>query len=188
MKRGFVLWMGITVFFTLAGASFAAQRGGGGRAGGMSGGMGGGSMGPGAPGMGRGGMDTRGPTGTDRGGRMPGMDRGRSDSTTMGSKSAGDLLTQNTNLSSRLTTLLPEGTNLQEAAQGFKNLGQFVAAVHVSKNLGVPFEDLKVKLTGLDSEKLGKAIHELKPDVNAKAEAKKANKQAKQDIKDSQSK
>ena len=101
-------------------------------------------------------------------------------------KSTGDLLAQNTKLSSQLTTLLPEGTNLQDAAQGFKNLGQFVAAVHVSKNLGIPFENLKAKMTGPDSVKLGKAIHELKPDVNAKAEAKKANKQAKQDIKDSQ--
>jgi hypothetical protein len=135
--------------------------------------MGGGSMGPGTEGMGR-------------SGRTPGMDRGRSDSTTMGSKSAGDLLAQNPELSSRLGTLLPEGTNLQEAAAGFKNLGQFVAAVHVSKNLGIPFEDLKGKMTGPDSQKLGKAIHQLKPEVNAKAEAKEANKEAKQDIKDSQ--
>jgi hypothetical protein len=185
MKRWIVSWMAAAVFFTLAGASFAAQRGGGGRAGGMGGGAG--SMGPAAPGMGRGGMETRGGTGTDRGSRMPGTDRGGNTSTMTGSKSAGDLLAQNTKLSSQLATLLPEGTDLQGAAAGFKNLGQFVAAVHVSKNLEIPFEDLKAKMTGPDSEKLGKAIHELKPEVNAKAEAKKAKKQAKQDIKQSKS-
>jgi hypothetical protein len=118
---------------------------------------------------------------------QPGMDRGRNTSTTGGSKSPGDLLAQNTKLSSRLETMLPEGTNVQDAAGGFKNLGQFVAAVHVSKNLGIPFEDLKARMTGPDAEKLGEAIHELKPAVNAKAEAKKAKKQAKQEIRDSKS-
>jgi len=187
MKRWVISWTVLAVFFSLAGASFAAQRGGGGRGGAMGGGAGAGSTGPGAAGMGRGGTDTRGSSGMDRGGRMPGTDHGRTSSTMGGSKSAGDLLAQNTKLSSRLETLLPEGTNLQDAAGGFKNLGQFVAAVHVSKNLGIPFEDLKAKMTGPDAEKLGKTIHELKPEVNAKAEAKKANNQAKQDIRDSES-
>ena len=31
---------------------------------------------------------------------------------------------------------------------GFRNWGQFVAAVHVSNNLGIPFADLKAKMTG----------------------------------------
>ncbi len=186
MKRGFVTWMVLAVFFTLAGACLAAQRGGGGRAGGVGGGPG--SVGPGAEGAPRGGVDTRGPSGMDRGGRMPGPDRGRGDATAAGGgKTPGDLLTQNTKLSSRLSSLLPAGTDLQNASAGFKNLGQFVAAVHVSKNLGIPFEDLKAKMTGPNSEKLGKAIHQLKPEANAKTEAKKANKQAKQDIKASES-
>jgi len=37
--------------------------------------------------------------------------------------------------SQRLLGNNPPGTNLQSAATGFKNLGQFVAAVHVSHNL-----------------------------------------------------
>jgi hypothetical protein len=98
-------------------------------------------------------------------------------------KTPGELLTQNTQLSERLATLLPAGTNVQDAAAGFKNLGQFVAAVHVSKNLGIPFEDLKTRVTGPEAVKLGKAIKELKPEVDATAEAKKAEKQAKQDLK-----
>jgi hypothetical protein len=64
----------------------------------------------------------------------------------------GVKLTQNTALQSRLTTNLKalgyQGTVFQ-AAYGFKNLGQFVAATNVSKNLGIPFDKLKVQMTGL---------------------------------------
>ncbi len=74
---------------------------------------------------------------------------------------------------------------MQEASSGFKNLGEFVSAVHVSKNLDIPFADLKEKLN--NGDKLGKAIHELKPEVDAKAEAKKAKNQAKNDLKESSS-
>ncbi len=109
-----------------------------------------------------------------------------SQSTSSGQKTAGELLTQNTKLASKLQGLLPAGTDLQTAASGFKNLGQFVAAVHVSHNLGIPFDTLKSKLTGSGSESLGKAIKQLDPKANSKTEANKANKQAKQDIKDSQ--
>jgi hypothetical protein len=90
-------------------------------------------------------------------------------------------LTKNTQLSSKLQGLLPAGTNLQDAAGGFKNTGQFVAAVHVSHNLDIPFDQLKTKVAG--GESLGKAIHELKPNADAKAEVRKAEKQAKEDQK-----
>jgi hypothetical protein len=56
---------------------------------------------------------------------------------------------KNAKLEARLLTLLPAGTNIQDASQGFKNWGQFVAAVHVSNNLGIPFVDLKTAMTGL---------------------------------------
>jgi hypothetical protein len=56
---------------------------------------------------------------------------------------------KNPKLEARLLTLLPAGTNIQDASQGFKNWGQFVAAAHVSSNLGIPFADLKAKMTGL---------------------------------------
>jgi hypothetical protein len=35
-----------------------------------------------------------------------------------------------------------------QAAYGFKNLGQFVAATNVSKNLGISFDRLKLQMTG----------------------------------------
>lgn len=68
-------------------------------------------------------------------------------STARGPMTPGELLTQNTKLSSNLAALLPAGTDLQTASQGFKNLGLFVAAVHVSHNLGIPFACLKADMT-----------------------------------------
>lgn len=110
---------------------------------------------------------------------------GQSSST--GNKTVSDKLSNNTQLAGKLQGLLPQGTNLQTAAQGFKNLGQFVAAVHVSHNLGIPFDQLKSQMVGPPKESLGKAIHALKPDANSKTETRTARKQAKQDIHDSKS-
>ncbi len=107
----------------------------------------------------------------------------------------GQLLTQNTQLSSKLTSLLPAGTNLQTAAGGFRNLGQFVAAVHVSHNLGIPFDQLKcTELATADacpgltvpskSSHLGQAIQTLKPTMSStdsKSAAKQAEKEASAD-------
>ena len=99
-----------------------------------------------------------------------------------GDKSISQKLASNTKLAGKLQNLLPPGTNLQTAASGFKNLGQFVAAVHVSHNLGIPFDQLKAKMLGPPSESLGKAIHDLKPTANAKGETKKAESEARQDL------
>jgi hypothetical protein len=64
----------------------------------------------------------------------------------------GQKLSTNTALRSKLETRLQalgyDGTAYQ-AAYGFKNLGQFVAATNVSRNLGIPFEQLKLQMTGL---------------------------------------
>ena len=51
-------------------------------------------------------------------------------------------------LQSRLTALGYGGT-VYQAAYGFRNLGQFVAATNVSRNLGVSFTQLKTQMTGL---------------------------------------
>jgi hypothetical protein len=101
-----------------------------------------------------------------------------------GRKTPDQLLAQNSKLSSKLQDLLPAGTNLQEAAAGFKNLGQFVAAVHVSHNLGIPFDQLKARMTGPHAESLGKAIHALKPDADVKSEVGKAKREADSDLKE----
>lgn len=110
----------------------------------------------------------------------------------MASKNPGTVLDHNTQLSTKLEGLLGlSGPNalltLKTDAGGFKNFGQFVAAVHVSHNLGIPFSELQAKMTGSNSVSLGKAIQELKPDADAKNEAKKAATQADNDVKGSTS-
>ena len=61
-------------------------------------------------------------------------------------------LAKNTNLRTKLESRLQaagyEGTAYQ-AAYGFKNQGQFVAATNVSRNTGASFEQLKLQMTGL---------------------------------------
>jgi len=90
---------------------------------------------------------------------------------------------RNPQLASRLQALLPAGMTLDQAAAGFKNQGQFIAALHVAHNLDIPFTDLKTDMTGPNHDSLGKAIHALKPTVDATAEAKKANSEADTDLK-----
>jgi hypothetical protein len=93
---------------------------------------------------------------------------------------------ENPQLKAKLTSLLPTGMDLKTASAGFKNQGQFTAALHVSKNLNIPFADLKAKMTGANSESLGKAIQDLKPTLSAtdaKKAADKALDEAKEDEK-----
>jgi len=75
-------------------------------------------------------------------------------------------------LAARLKTLLPAGTDLQCAASGFKDLGQFLYTAYVSHSLEIPFDQLKQRVVSGDS--LWQAIHVLRPDVDAIAETRKA--------------
>jgi hypothetical protein len=68
-------------------------------------------------------------------------------------------------LAARVQPLLPPGVTVDVAAEGFKNTGQFIAALHVSKNLGIPFDALKAEMTGPEPKSLGRAIQTLKPDL-----------------------
>jgi hypothetical protein len=54
-----------------------------------------------------------------------------------------------------------------------------VAAVHVSHNLNIPFDQLKAKVTA-------GAIHDLKLHVNAKNEVKKAQQEAQNDLEETE--
>jgi hypothetical protein len=107
--------------------------------------------------------------------------------TDMSHASPSDVLSHNTAIAGKIKTLT--GQDAQTACGGFKNLGQCVAAAHVAKNLNIPggFDALKAKMTGTGSMSLGKAIEALAPDANAKSEAKKANKQASDDMNESDS-
>jgi hypothetical protein len=93
-----------------------------------------------------------------------------------------DRLTANAALVAKLTPLLPPNTTLADAADGFKNQGQFIAALHAAKDLGVSFTDLKAEMTGPEHDSLGQAIHDLKPTADAKSAAKTAEHEAHADI------
>jgi len=104
----------------------------------------------------------------------------------MAHSSPSDVLSHNTAIAGKIKTLT--GQDATTACSGFKNLGQCVAAAHVAKNLDIPggFDALKSKMTGTGAVNLGKAIQALAPSADAKAEAKKANQQASEDMKDAE--
>jgi hypothetical protein len=95
----------------------------------------------------------------------------------------------------KIDSLLPMGMDAKTAEMGFKNRGQFIAALHVSKNLGIPFDQLKAKMTGITVQangqttqstplSLGKAVQALKPTLTedqVKDAVKKADKEASED-------
>jgi len=106
---------------------------------------------------------------------------------------------QSAKLTSRLQTqgLLPTRASLKDTCDTIKVLSDCVAALHAGHNLGVDFDCLKSKLSGVqttlnpqncasttDGTPIGlmKAIRSLKPDVNAKAEARKAEEQSRDDL------
>ncbi len=106
---------------------------------------------------------------------------------------------QEKKLSLQLQAALPPRTSLRDACAGFKTLNDCVAALHVSHNLSVKFNCLKWDVTGAKpagdvkscaapsrdkAMDLYKAISVLKPDVNARTEAKNAEKRAREEIKD----
>ena len=94
-------------------------------------------------------------------------------------------LQKNTNLASKLASRLPPGTDLMTAASGFRNLGQFVAAVNVSNNLDIPFEQLKTRMV-TEKKSLGQSIQSLKPAASATIEAQHAEYDARGMIADSE--
>ena len=56
---------------------------------------------------------------------------------------------KNPKLEARLLKMLPGVTDIRMASQDFKNWGQFVAAVHASNRLSIPFDTLKAAMTGI---------------------------------------
>jgi hypothetical protein len=94
--------------------------------------------------------------------------------------------------------ILPANASASDACTPFTTLDECLAALHASHTLGIDFNCLRAGVTGVhtnadvssckvaDGEKalgLNKAIHQLKPEVNAKQAAKDAEQQAKDDLK-----
>jgi hypothetical protein len=111
-------------------------------------------------------------------------------------KTATEILTKDTKLADKIATLTHQPA--AQACSGFKNLGQCVAAAHVAKNLGISFDCLKSDMTGTaapanascpvgtgtksKSMSLGKAIQTLDPKADEKAESRKGESEAQEDL------
>ncbi len=92
-------------------------------------------------------------------------------------------IASNPALVTRLTPLLPSGMTLANAAAGFKNQGQFIAALHVSRNLNIPFDQLKADMTGARHLSLGQSIQDLRPATDVKSAVKVAETASRADLK-----
>ncbi len=84
-------------------------------------------------------------------------------------------------LASKIEAMLPAGMTLNQASRGFKNQGQFIAALHASQNLGIPFTQLRHEMV-TEHESLGQAIHELRPGTNSTTAARRAEHDADGDL------
>lgn len=106
-------------------------------------------------------------------------------------------------LAGLLQAILPGKTKLEDACAGFAKLETCVATLHASHNLKIKFNCLKWDVTGAQPASgsvssctvpengkgvsLARAIQTLKPDADAKVEAKTAERRAQEDIKDANS-
>jgi hypothetical protein len=77
--------------------------------------------------------------------------------------------------------MLPKNMTMNEAARGFKNQGQFIAALHVSQNLGIPFRKLRREMV-TNNQSLGQSIKTLRPSANSSTETAHAQRQATLDM------
>lgn len=88
---------------------------------------------------------------------------------------------KNPKLVARLQGMLPAGMTVEQAALGFRNQGQFIAAVQVSNSLGIPFADLKTSMV-TDGLSLGRSIQQWKPTLDGEVEAARAQRWANQQL------
>ena len=85
---------------------------------------------------------------------------------------------------SPFAALVPSDMSATEACSGFKSTSECAVALHAAHNVGIPFKDLKTRMTR--GETLGAAIHHLKPDADVGAEVSRAQEQARADVRSPQ--
>jgi hypothetical protein len=100
----------------------------------------------------------------DHGGNEAGRGRGNAggDRGNGGSPPATFADKMNPKLRARLESMLPSGMTLEQAADGFRNKGQFIAALQQSQKHDVSFADLKGQMTGDNPISLGAAMRKLR--------------------------
>lgn len=96
-------------------------------------------------------------------------------------KVAEPALVMSTGLATLVRPLLQRGTDLTMASEGFATSESFVATAHAAKNLAIPFVVLKDRVVA-QRMSLAAAIKEIKPEVDAKAEASRATSAARDEM------
>jgi hypothetical protein len=86
-------------------------------------------------------------------------------------------------LRERVQSVLNKGTKLELAAEDFRTAEEFVTVAHAARNTSVPFVVLKHRVLN-EGRTLSDAIHEAKPDLDAKAEVVRAREAAQADLAD----
>jgi hypothetical protein len=81
----------------------------------------------------------------------------------------------------RVKAVLNPGSRLEIAAEDFDSSEQFVTVAHAARNTKVPFMVLKDRVVNR-GQSLAEAIHEFKPELNAKAEVQRARAAARSDL------
>ena len=84
-------------------------------------------------------------------------------------------------LRDRVKDVLSPGADLEIAAADFDSSEQFVTVAHAARNTKVPFMVLKHGLL-TRGQSLSQTIHEFKPELDAKAEVKRARAAARADL------
>ena len=84
-------------------------------------------------------------------------------------------------LRERVKDVLSPGTDLELAAADFDDSEQFVTVAHAARNTRVPFMVLKDGLLHR-GQSLAETIREFKPELNAKAEVRRARTAARADL------
>lgn len=85
----------------------------------------------------------------------------------------------------RLKPVLNRGANMQIAAEGFLTAEEFATVAHAARNTQVPFMVLKHRVINEKqpvTDSVAEAIREFKPELNAKAEVARAQRQAREDL------
>ena len=81
----------------------------------------------------------------------------------------------------RLKPVMNKGTNMDIAAEGFRDAEQFATLAHAARNTDVPFMVLKHRVL-TEGKSLAAAIRESNPGVDAAREVKRARDEARMDL------
>jgi hypothetical protein len=84
-------------------------------------------------------------------------------------------------LRDRAKAVLNPGTKIELAAADFQTAEEFMTVAHAARNTKVPFVVLKHQVLN-EQRSLADAIHDLKPELDAKAEVERAREAARADV------